>query len=459
MYPLNKANHKQHWPARQRGAVVILLTVAMVALLAMAGLALDGGHLLMNKTRLQNSVDAAALSGAKTLSQVMGISGAARTARLAAWDTFARNANAPGNGELADDMGASADGFAVVEFASTVYGPFSFPGPADARYVKVTVPEYGLTGFFWRFLQSLGGGVGDKQVVAVAVAGPSPTAPCDIAPLMVCGDETKHDPAAGSYWGYRFGQLEVLKTAAGDKSVIGPGNFQLISLGDNKGGDHIREALAGGINQCAPVGQMVTTEPGNKVGPSIQGLNVRFAQYDGPMKPGDYPPDLVVDYSSYTAKGNKTSGLTLNSDVSPARIEYQNSPARSDADGNVYTDAGAQLFDYNDWRKRSAECAAGNGSGCQSDGVFERRILKVVIGRCSGTDAGQTSVPVLGYGCYFVLQPADQKGNEAQIFGQFERQCEGDNYPGPTPVDDAGPQIIQLYKTFTNGPGTPGADS
>ncbi|MNZ93023.1 hypothetical protein D3C78_1120760 [compost metagenome] len=125
----------------------------------------------------------------------------------------------------------------------------------------------------------------------------------------------------------------------------------------------------------------------------------------------------------------------------------------------MYTDSGAQLFDYNDWRERSAACAAGNGSGCQSDGVFERRILKIVIGRCSGTDAGQTSVPVLGYGCYFVLQPADQKGNEAQIFGQFERQCEGDNYPGPTPADDAGPQIIQLYKTFTNGPGTPGADS
>lgn len=450
MYPLSKANHKRHWPTRQRGAVAILLTVAMVAMLAMAGLALDGGHMLLNKTRLQNSVDAAALSGAKTLSQVMGVSGAASTARAAAWDTFARNANASGNAELADDMGASAEGFAVVEFASTVYGPFSFPGPVDARYVKVTVPEYGLAGFFWRFLQSLGEGVGDKQVAAVAVAGPSPTAPCNIAPLMVCGDPTQYDPSAGLYWGYRFGELEVLKTAAGDTSPIGPGNFQLIRLGSNTGGDDIRHALAGGIDQCAPVGENVETEPGNKVGPAIQGLNTRFGEYSGPVKPGDYPPDLVIDYSHV---GN--NALTLDGSV----IEYQDSPAHADADGNVYTDSGTQLFDYNDWRERSAECAAGNGAGCESNGVFERRILKIVVGSCSGTDGGQTSVPVLGYACYFLLQPADQKGNEAQIFGQFERECEGDNYPGPTPADDSGPQIIQLYKTFTNGPGTPGADS
>lgn len=454
MSPLRKANLKQHWPGRQRGAVAVLLTVALVAVLAMAGLALDGGHLLMNKARLQNAVDAAALSGAKTLSQVMGTTGAASTARSAAWDTFARNANAPGNAELADDMGTSAEGFATVTFASSVYGPFTFPGPANARYVKVAVSEYGLAGFFWNFLQSLGGGLGNKRVAAVAVAGPSPTAPCNIAPLMVCGDPTKYDPSAGLYWGYRFGQLEVLKTAAGNSSPIGPGNFQLIRLGSNTGGDDIRDALAGGINQCSAVGESVETEPGNKVGPAIQGLNTRFGEYNGPIKPGDYPPDYVVDYSHVGA-----NALELNDKVTPSRTEYQNSPVHSDSAGNVYTDSGAQLFDYNDWKTRSAECAAGGGTGCQSNGVFERRILKIVIGKCSGTDGGQTSVPVLGYACFFVLQPASQKGDEAQIFGQFERECEGDNYPGPNPTDDAGPQIIQLYKTFTNGPGTPGTDS
>ena len=51
----------------QRGAVVILVAIAMGTLLLMAGWALDMGHTFLNKTRLQNSVDAAALAAAKTL--------------------------------------------------------------------------------------------------------------------------------------------------------------------------------------------------------------------------------------------------------------------------------------------------------------------------------------------------------------------------------------------------------
>jgi len=41
----------------------------MLALLAMAGLALDTAHVLLNKSRLQSALDAAALAAAKALSQ------------------------------------------------------------------------------------------------------------------------------------------------------------------------------------------------------------------------------------------------------------------------------------------------------------------------------------------------------------------------------------------------------
>ncbi|MGH8433787.1 MAG: pilus assembly protein, partial [Pseudomonas sp.] len=126
----------------------------------------------------------------------------------------------------------------------------------------------------------------------------------------------------------------------------------------------------------------------------------------------------------------------------------------TDANGNISTASGEQLFDYNDWVRSVGDCP----SGCQSDGAFERRILKVVIGQCSGTDGGTAQLPVLGFGCFFVLQPAEQ-GGEAQIFGQFVKECEGDNVPGPTPATDSGPQIIQLYKTYINGIGTPSTDS
>ena len=54
---------------RERGAVMVLFVIALVAIIGAAGLALDSGHTMLNKTRLQNTVDAAALSGAKTLDQ------------------------------------------------------------------------------------------------------------------------------------------------------------------------------------------------------------------------------------------------------------------------------------------------------------------------------------------------------------------------------------------------------
>src|SRR3546814_4757652 len=57
-------------------------------------------------------------------------------------------------------------------------------------------------------------GLGNKAVAAIATAGPSPTAPCDLAPLMVCGDTSQYDPAAGNFWSYRFGDLTEIGRAS-----------------------------------------------------------------------------------------------------------------------------------------------------------------------------------------------------------------------------------------------------
>lgn len=434
------------FPTHQRGAVLVLVVIALASILLMGALALDGGHMLVNKARLQNAVDAAALSGAKTLSTVSGATGAASLAQTAARNTLTLNANATGNEELAAAIGGNVAGFATVELASSVYGPFSFPGPAGASYVRVSVPDYPLTGFFWGMLQAFGNGTTpDKTVAAMATAGPSPTNPCDLAPLMVCGDSTKNNPANGMFWGFKFGDLQVLKTAAGNSSPIGPGNFQLLDFG--AGGNAVRKGLAGGINQCNNVGSNVQTKPGNTVGPSSQGLNTRFNQYSGGLSAADYPPDLVIAVN--------TKSLTYTG--SPAQIQYNNQSVTS-TNGNLST-AGGALYDYNDWVQASAACVAGTGGGCQARGAFERRILKVVIGNCTGKNDGASSIPVLGFGCYFVMQPADQQGNSAQIFGQFVKECEGDNVPGPHPINDTGPQIIQLYKTYIDNSQTPSTDS
>lgn len=431
-------------PKRQRGAVLVLIVIALASILLMAALALDGGHMLVNKTRLQSAVDAAALSGAKTLSQVLGTGNASTLARDAALNTLTRNASATGNRELATAIGANVGSFAVVELASSVYGPFSFPGPADARYVRVSVPNYGLTGFFWGAAQSLPEWLGgnpdlpDKAVAAIATAGPSPTAnPCDLVPLMVCGV-----PQAGTFWGYKLGELKVLKTAANNSSAIGPGNFQLLDFGS--GGKSVGELLAGGGPVCP--GKNVTTKPGNTVGPSVTGLNTRFGEYKGSFhgSQGTYPPDQVISFDP----------ITYNDKSSPPRLEYQGQPVTS-SDAGYLTAGGTPVLGYPEWKQNVGNCP----SGCESNGVAERRILKVVIGDCTGKNSGSSSIPVLGFGCFFLVRPSDHSGQEAQIFGQFVKECEGDGVAGPKPVEDVGPLIIQLYKTYLNGVSTPSTDS
>lgn len=451
-------------PRRQRGAVLVLVVVAMAAILLMSALALDGGHMLMNKARLQNAVDAAALSGAKTLSRIAGEMNSGDTVATDARDTLLLNVDdGTGNEELAAGIlkkGGVAN-FARVEFSSSVYGPFAFKQTASSedRYVRITVPEYGLVGFFWSFVQRFGSGsLGAKAVAAVATAGPSPSAaPCDLAPLMVCGNPTDDDHDDGSFWGYEFGEVQVLKSPAGATTPIGPGNFQLIDL-EGTGKSDVRDALAGGVNKC--LAKTVVTETGVASGPAAVGLNVRFNIYEGemnnPHNSGLYPPDLIVKSNS--------PGLSVSSGGS---VTYGGALVDSDA-GNLSTST-TSLYDYHDWFADTAACATGASRGtsnepCLANGVAERRMLKVVVGNCTSATAGKQTLPILGYGCFFVLQPVanNQSGNNdvpGEIFGQFISECDGDGVASPNPSEDMGPLIIQLYKSYLTGKGTPSTDS
>ncbi|MBT8766349.1 pilus assembly protein TadG-related protein [Metapseudomonas boanensis] len=431
-------------PRRQRGSVLVLVAVAMLAMLAMAALALDGGHMLVNKTRLQNATDAAALSAAKRMSQVQGMTGAISEAQAAAYKTFELNADAVGNGELKAAMGATAKGFIKVEFSNSVYGAFSETGPADASFVRVSVPDYPLTHFFWGIRQFFNDGVTpDKTVAAIATAGPAPSQPCKIEPLLVCGnpDESAYNPKDGLYWGFKSGDVTVLKSAAQNTDPIGPGNFQLLDFGS--GGNTVRDGLAGGIEDCNVVGETATTEPGNKVGPVSQGLNTRF----GEGSTTQYPADYVTTYDKW---------ISLDGEVA----KFNGSPVLS-TNGEL-TAGTASLFDYVDWKKayKDARCP---GDNCTLvGGKPNRRILNIVIGDCTGKEAGEFSgksdIPVMGFACYFTLQPVQQGGQTSQIFGQFVDECNGDSVPSSTPWDDSGPQIIQLYKTYINTT-TPSTDS
>jgi len=418
---MNAKHHHHRAPplAKQRGAALVLLAIGMVALIGIAGLALDGAHGMLNKTRLQNTVDAAALGAAKTLDQTADTALAEAAARA----MFAANAANAGNRELALAYAANKINL-TVQFSSTL-NPF-VPGSSPAAYVRVRAQDFELPVWFSVVLGNV-----DKKVAASAVAGPSPTLnqACNIMPMMVCGD-----PAAGPpFFGYTPGQPEVLKssTSNGGNWEIGPGNFQLIRLGGGQGGSYIRDAMAGGYDGCMAVGDNIETEPGNTVGPTVQGFNTRFGNYQGPMNgtQSTYPPDVVTAQPSPLLKyDSATDTITQN--------------------GAPVTDQSQIDFNYQSYDARVRASNYDNQPAPSGNGAFQRREAAIAIGNCNGTTNGQGQVPLLGFGCFFLLQEAQQKGNESQIFGQFLTDCRSGGMPGPAPTSVPGPYLIQLYRDY-----------
>jgi hypothetical protein len=410
----NRSSHAR----REHGAVMILFVIGMVAIIGIAALALDSGHAMLNKTRLQNTVDAAALSAAKTLDDTADTMLAEADARA----MFADNAAGAGNKEMNDRYtGGSLS--VTVEFSSTLK-PFT-PGSSPPAYVRVRAENFTMPAWFASVL-----GINEKRVAASAVAGPSPTInqACNLMPMMVCGD-----PSAGApYWGYTPGQPDVLKSSTTSGNFeVGPGNFQLIRLGDSQGGADIREAMAGSFDACMSSDDVIETEPGNTVGPVVQGLNTRFGDYLGPLSgmESTYPPDVVTQQPV------------------PA-LGYDSATDEIDQGGTVVTDSGQLDFSHTDYQARVAANDLDYQPPPAGPGQYERREVGIAIGDCSGTTNGQGQLPLLGFGCFFLLQEAEQKGNESRIYGEFIEDCRTGGMPGPAPTTIPGPHIIQLYRDY-----------
>jgi Flp pilus assembly protein TadG len=405
---------------RQRGAALLLFTIGLVAILGIAGLALDGSHQLLNKARLQSAVDSAALAAAKVLDETANMAAATD----AATTMFNDNADDAGNQE----MGAAS--ITVTTQFSANSNPF-VPGsyvPGDQGYVRVVA-----TGFTMRIWLIGLLGATDKTVSASAVAGPSPTInySCNLVPLIVCGDPTDPPtPTGDSFWGYQNGDVQVLKSSSDGSSPIGPGNFQLARL-DGSGADDVRDALAGGYSGCTFAEDSVPTEPGNTVGPVTQGLNTRLNKYSGPISPDDYPPDVVTTQQNTELEYDGDTGqITL------------------DNGATIVHDADDLDFNFEDYETRvtSMNYDVSPAAG----GEFDRRGMPVIMGDCSTAGSGATTVDILGFGCFFLLQEAKQKGNENEIFGEFVDDCSIPGFSGPAPTTIPGPYVIQLYNDTMN---------
>ena len=417
----------------QKGVVLPIIAAGMLAILGIAGMAIDLGNAHASRTALQSALDAAALSGARTLNNTDDEA----LANEHATDAFEEHLV----GVLSADEVALA-----LEFSATL-DPFA-PGTPDPNYVRARVVDLDIPFSFSQILPGIGA---STPVAATAVAGPIPIGggeTCDLAPLLMCGTPGDTDCSDGFCYGIEVGEETeyCLKSGSGGNGGngngngngnggnnnqtgggnnsdqcdgdpncvpcdasddVGPGNFQLIRLGCN-GGDCIRDNLAGGFQGCLANMSAVQTEPGNTVGPTRQGFNTRFGIYNGPVNASEFPPDLIVE------------GRDTNPDF---------------------------------WHEDYVAATAAAIDAGSTNGVPQRREMAVPIVNCDGTANGQTTIPTLGIGCFFMTRPiVGNGGQENQIYGQFIEDCEASGTPGPNlgAADPGGPFIIILFKDFNS---------
>jgi Flp pilus assembly protein TadG len=204
----------------QRGSTYVITVLTMTVILGFTALVIDIGLFFIEKTKLSNSVDAAALAGAQEL---------------------------PSNPELAIQV---AKDYAVKNGISL-------------NDIEVVVEEYNtvikvnatrkVNSVFARVL-----GITDYQVNTVSIA--------KVAPVTAVYDGIR--PLVVEEQNFQYGQQVVLKEEGGDGYN---GNYGAVSLGGT-GSSVFLNNIKYGYKGKLKVGQIIYTEPGNMAGDTVKGV-------------------------------------------------------------------------------------------------------------------------------------------------------------------------------------------
>ena len=280
---------KRDFAKDDRGAVLILVVLALTMFLGLVAWSFDIGRLSVTNSDLQSYADSVALAAAAELD---GNADAITRATSAA-ATLITDRQTFGEGDAvlfgATDYtltflsGLPADDTAATTAVTT--------NPADAFLVRVDVTPVTIDQTFTRAFRTLRGDAHQNAVTgASAIAGFSQLA-CDVTPIMFC--------VPGPTWSAgddaNVGAMINLRSG-GQGAAWGPGDFGFIEpnsgLVDPAGhcaglnGGPLYRCLVGatnGITGCVAQ-RGVDMEPGQRNGLSTPAFNTRFDIYTGSMQ-------------------------------------------------------------------------------------------------------------------------------------------------------------------------------
>jgi len=225
LFPDGGSLHMLSLLREQKGSVIAVVALSMTCLIGFASLVVDVGYLYLNKTQLQNMADAAVLAGAQDL---------------------------PGSSLQAV---ATANSYAAMNgVPSDIVNPTVGAGNSSL----IVTASRNVTLFFAPVLGISNGIVNANATVTISAAGGS----TGVMPIGVVKQT------------FVYGQTYTLKQGGGSGYC---GNYGALALGGS-GGTIYRNNLDSGYNELLSVGDPVSTETGNMVGPTDQGVASRISR-------------------------------------------------------------------------------------------------------------------------------------------------------------------------------------
>jgi len=271
-----------------RGAILVHVAVALLMLIAFSAFAVDFGMFWLARGQAQNSADAGAIAGAIALdydgATDLSVTGPAKQSALKATQV-----------NLVLGVSPAVDPSTDINFIAC---PDGSPSPACIRVDVYRDKAHANPLPTW-FGNIVGLVSQDTKATATAEAGSANATNC-MRPWMIpdkwAGPNqityvappdsyAPPDPITGlGGTGYTvandYGTIVTLKPG-NPKLAISPSDYYAINLTNSQGGADYRTNIGTCINVAEKIGDVITTEPGNLVGPTKQGVADLVAQDPG----------------------------------------------------------------------------------------------------------------------------------------------------------------------------------
>ena len=290
----------------RRGAVAMYAAFVGVVLIGSGVLVIDVGRLMVLRAEMQDAADSAALSAVVHLD---GTEGAiARATAMAQSGVRHASGVKEGSGNLV---------VSTLTFFS-VYTPGS-PGSGTvtavdsrAAYIRVELQPETMSILLQPILAIFGGsGVSSKTYTTYAVAeNGGGGVSCAPTPFMVC-DPGEADPLQSLTLLSNIGKQMIIKEGPGS-GLMAPGEFGLLCTPAGDCGASAIEAAIRNPNasECLESTGDVTTAPGSKTNPVVQGVNSRFdCDPPGPAVDNNPASNVLNYYRDTNIAGTGTGEL------------------------------------------------------------------------------------------------------------------------------------------------------